>query len=148
MSKHSDFFPFDLAAHEAVTLADSEAKTAGDALRIAAGYMRRREPLPPVLADWLADAFEITALKPEGYQAEALALELGLMALNRRRAAVRPWEVALYVDDLDNGSTERQRVLAAADCFDVAETTARRYLKEGRLVLAEVSKLKRNGEAE
>lgn len=141
MSKVSDFFPFDLAAYEAVSAADSDARTAGDALRIAAGYLRRREALPPVLADWLADAFEVAVLKPQEYQTEALALELGLMALNRRRAAVRPWEVAMFVDDEDNGNTERQRILAAADRFGIAETTARRHLKGGREVLAEVSTL-------
>ena len=148
MSKQSDLLPFDLAAYDAVEGSDSEAKTAADALRIAADYLRRREPMPPVLADYLADAFEVATMKPEAYQVEALALELGLMALNRRRASVRPWVVALFVDDEASGNTERQRILAAMDRFGVAETTARRFLKEGRAILTEVSKLKGNGEAE
>lgn len=146
MSRHPDIFPFDLAAFEAVAGADSEARTAPDAMRIAAGYLRRREPLPPILADYLADAFEVAAAKSEDRQAEALALELGLMALNRRRTAVRPWEVALFVEDAQ-GPTERQRILAAADHFGIAETTARRLLKEGRAMLEEVAILRRKGDA-
>jgi hypothetical protein len=148
MSKHPDILPFDLAAFESVSKADSREQTAGDALRIAAGYLRRREPLPPVLADYLADAFEAAAREPEENQIEVLALSLGLMALNRRRAAVRAWEVAQFVDDAGNGPTERQRILSAVEKFGIAETTARRLLKEGRAILAEVATINRKSDAE
>jgi len=146
MSK--DTLPFDADAAEAVSKAHTEAKTAPESLRIAAAYLRRREPLPPILADYLADAFEIAALKPAESQAEALALELGLMALNRRPVAVPAWEVAMYVDDTDNGVSERQRILSASRRFKIAETTARRLLNEGRKLLAEIDILKRRGDVE
>ncbi len=130
------FWP-DFDALNAVRNAHTTAKTGGDALRLAADYLRRREPLPPVLADYLADAFEVAALKPVENQAEALALELGLMALNRRPVAVLPWDIAMFVDDADNGPTERQRILSAVQRFDVSETTVRRLLKLGRAEVAE-----------
>jgi len=145
---NKNILPFDADAAEAVGKAHTEAKTAPEALRIAAAYLRRREPLPPILADYLADAFEIAALKPAESQVEALALELGLMALNRRPVAVPAWEVAMHVDDTNNGTTERQRILSAVNRFDIAETTARRLLKEGRNVLAEIDILKRRGDVE
>lgn len=139
-----EFFPFDPEAAEAVRNAHTDAKTASEALRIAAGYLRRREPLPPVLADYLAGAFEVAALKPSENQTEALGLELGLMALNRRPVAVSSWEVAQHVDDIHNGPTERQRILSAVDRFDIAETTVRRLLKEGREVLADIETISRD----
>lgn len=141
MSFFKDILPIDLEADDAIAGASTDAKTAPEALRIAAGYMRRRELLPPALADYLASAFEVAALKPEGHQANALALELGLMAQNRRPSAVRPWDVAEFVDDLENGNTERQRMLAAMNRFKVSEGTIRRLLPSGRAACEEYMRL-------
>lgn len=144
--KHNDIFPISLAVGEAVRGAHTEAKTAGEALSIASQYLRKREVMPPELADYVADAFEIASLKPKENQSEALLLELGLMALNRRPVAVPRWEVAMFVDDNDNGPTERQRILAAAANFDIGETTARRLLELGREDLEEVARIHREEE--
>lgn len=132
MKGFSDIFPFDAAAYEATSKAHTTAHTAGDALQIAADYLRRHEPLPPILGDYLANAFESSAAKPLENQGAVLLRELGLGAENRRPTPANPFDVALCVDDKGNGKSERQRILTAANAFDISETTVRRLLKEGR----------------
>lgn len=133
---NDDVLPFDLKVLDAVSGAHSSEKTAIKALELAAQYLRRREVMPPMLADYLADAFEMAALKRPGYQSDALLTELGMKALNRRPANISAFEVALFVDDLDHGTTERQRIYKAMQAFGVSEGTVRRYLKKGRQELA------------
>ncbi|MGP9647574.1 hypothetical protein ACT3R8_11550 [Halomonas sp. AOP42-C2-23] len=132
MRNHSDIFPFDVAAFEATSKAHTTARTAADALQIAAEYLRRREPLPPILGDYLADAFETAAAKPLDNQGAVLLRELGMKAENRRPSHIIPFDVALFVDNKNNGKSERQRIIAAAKKFDVSETTVRRLLTTGR----------------
>lgn len=138
MSLDKDFFPFDVDAYEATSKAHTRAETAADALEIAVDYLRSREPLPPILADYLADAFEVAAAKADlKQQGDALLEELGLKALNRRPVAVNDWEVAQFVDDPENGDSERKRITAAAKHFGISKTTVRRRMKKGRKALEE-----------
>lgn len=132
MSIHSDIFPFDVAASEAMRGAHTTARTAADVLEIAARYLRQRKPLPPALADYLADAFETSAAKPLDNQGAVLLRELGIKAENRRPTHAAPFELALFVDDKSNGNSERQRIMAAVREFGIAETTVRRFLIKGR----------------
>lgn len=127
----------DIDALDAARGAHTRDKTAADALTIAADYLRRREPLPPELADYLADAFELAAAKDEPHQGTALLRELGIDAENRRPVNVDAFDLALFVDDKKNGRSERQRILAAAEQWNVSESTARGLLPEGRRMVAE-----------
>lgn len=128
----SDIFPIDVDAMDAIAGVHTEAKTAAEALSIAAEYMRARKRLPPSLEDYLAEAFEVTALKEKKHQGTALLRELGIEAQNRRPVAATSWEVAEYVDDAQNGTSERQRILGACQYFGISATTARRLLPDGR----------------
>lgn len=127
----------DIDALDAVRGAHTRDKTAGDALTIAADYLRRREPLPPELADYLADAFKFAAAKDEPHQGTALLRELGLEVENRRPVNVDAFDLALFVDDKENGKSDRQRILAAAEQWNVSEGTVRGLLPEGRGMVAE-----------
>jgi len=121
----------DIAAFDAVWRADIDPEQAAEALRIAAGYLRRREPLPDDLADWLADAFESTALKPAKNRAHTLAVELRLKALNRRPKA-HWFDVGAFMHRamtrLDMSQTAAAQ--AAANKFGIVEATAVAYLKQ------------------
>lgn len=78
---------FDPEAYELVSRIESDPAKAIEALAVVAQLLRDRKPIPPQLADWLADAFEVTAAKDQKERAHALAHELGLIARNRRPSA-------------------------------------------------------------
>lgn len=127
----------DIDALDAVRGADTRDKTAGEALTIAADYLRRREPLPPELADYLAGAFEMTAAKDTAHQGPALLRELGIEVQNRRPVNVDAFDLAIFVDVESDGKSERKRILAAAERWDVSESTVRGLLPEGRRMVDE-----------
>lgn len=121
---------FDPQASEAIARAESDPDQAAEALRIAAGYLRRREVVPDNVADWLADAIDCAMHKPEAHRARALALELGLAALNWRPAA--DWlDVGKFMDDMiDAGANQTTAARQAAVEFNIVEATAVTYYKK------------------
>ncbi len=123
---------FDPQASEAIARAESDPEQAAVALRIAAGYLRRREVVPDNVADWLADAIVRAMHRPPAHRARALAVELGLAALNRRPAA--HWlDVGAFMDNLiDAGANQTTAARDASNEFNVVEATAVTYYKKYR----------------
>jgi len=122
----------DLNEFDAVWRAEINPDKAAEALRFAAVYLRRREPLPDYLADWLADAFESAAAKPAKHRGKALAHELGLQAMNRRPKA-HWYDVGSAVAwAMSKGHSQNTAAEYAANKFDVSEATAVSYLKKFR----------------
>lgn len=125
-------FPFDLAAQDAISRAESDPEQAAEALRLVAACLRRGEALPANLAEYLAGAIEASMSKPQARRAAALCNELHLTAQNRRPAAY--WlEVGAYMTDLiEAGASQNAAATAAAVDFGIGEPTAVRYLRQYR----------------
>ncbi|SDU39205.1 hypothetical protein [Geopseudomonas guangdongensis] len=121
-------FPFDLAAQDAISRAESDPEQAAEALRLVAACLRRGEALPANLAEYLAGAIEASMGKPQARRAAALCNELHLTAQNRRPAAYWP-EVGAYMTDLIEAGASQN---AAAVNFRIGEPTAVRYLRQYR----------------
>ncbi len=68
----------DDVATNALARIESDPDAARDVLQIASGYIRRGEPLPGNLAEYLAGAIEAAMAKPAKFRAKALSDELGL----------------------------------------------------------------------
>lgn len=114
-------------AADAIGRAPSDPGAATEVLRIAAGYLRRGEPLPANLADYLADAIEAAMAKPAEHRLSALGLELNLTASNRRPAA--HWvDIAHRCEELQDGTRSTDAVAndVAAE-FGIGVSTAKRY---------------------
>ena len=73
-----------------IEAAESNFEDAVKLLKEAEKYLRAREPLPPKLADFLADAFMVACAKDESECPNRLAKELHLMADNSRPIYKRP----------------------------------------------------------
>lgn len=138
----SDIFPFrpDIAEliHKAAT---DDAQAPARLLEIASEYLRNREALPPMLADYLADAFEVSAAKRDQQdQLAALGVELGLRALNRRPSQVSAYDVQSFVDNdqagSDNAKLKRLHSTYTRQGITVSLSTLRNLLKDGRNAIA------------
>lgn len=71
----------------ALDLSRSDPEQAAQVLRIAAGYLRRKEQLPTTLAFFLADAFDGAMKKASMVRGAELLMNLNLVVPNRRAKA-------------------------------------------------------------
>ena len=107
--------------------APRDAEKAAECLLIAAGYLRSCKPMPSDLARYLADAIEAAVLKPAEHRAKALALELNLMALNRRPLNIDPdW----LFDYLGMSETEAKKQIAAE--YKISQSKALQLIKHAK----------------
>src|SRR5262245_46064793 len=88
--------PFDAVVSRLLPQAEFDRDAAAELLTHAAKYLRKREPMPHELADYIADAFTRAATKPADTRAKRLTDWLNLTANNRRKANV-PFAVAVEV---------------------------------------------------
>ena len=137
--------PFVLAAFDAVMRAPADPDAAGQALLIAAEYIRRGEPLPMRLAEWLADAIETAIQKPERLDpcnadpGAALLFALHLRAHNRRPIKVSAHDVHNSMLELnESGSSVRKAAKIVGEQFEISVSTAKRLFKEHQTQLKEV----------
>lgn len=98
-------------------------------LKVAATYLKQREPLPDDLADYLADAF-LRATNEHGTErGKELAWCLGLTGSEGRpKKKVPPLEIARALDE-EHGITEGALKRRIAKEHDVSESTARNRIK-------------------
>lgn len=75
---------FDLRASKAIRQARADPEEAARVLLIAAEYLREHKPLPYLLADYLADAFEAAMAKSPEKRLAELGFELNLKSKNKR----------------------------------------------------------------
>ena len=130
---------FDARVFELVQKAHSDNRTAPrKLLAIAVEYLRARERLPDHLADYLADAFEVASHKgDQKTQLDALGLELGLKALNRRPTQVSAYDVEVYVSSCidpvsDHDALKRYKKRLESTGVEIGLTKLRFLLEKGR----------------
>ncbi len=78
--------PFDSRAFELLRRVEADPDAAAKLLLLSAEYLRNRQPMPSMLADYIADAFESAAVKPREHRPKQLTDELRLTANNKRKA--------------------------------------------------------------
>lgn len=110
------------------------------ALLKVAEYLRNGEPLPPALAEYLADAIE-SAMKmpgpkdhdytPSKSKGRALAVALGLGAHNQRPKTYHDPALILYKVqvNVDAGMSQNEAIKKAADGFGVSPSTIGRIIR-------------------
>lgn len=104
-------------------------------LLLAAQLLRSGTRLPKPLAQWLADAFEASMIKPPEVRARELAIELGL----QRREGRRP----VHLPDGRLLRMERLSVRRLAKKYRVGVATIQKRLNEARATPAEIEALTR-----
>ena len=95
------------AVSEAIYAAPANPDKAAEVLMLTARLLRSGEPIPAQLAQYLADAFEASMVKPLEIRAKSLTLELNLTALNRRPNPF-DWFAAFKLVALNEGKTEAE----------------------------------------
>ncbi|PKO86014.1 MAG: hypothetical protein CVU18_17105 [Betaproteobacteria bacterium HGW-Betaproteobacteria-12] len=128
---------------------DSEPGAAAELLRIAAGFLQSREPLPDVLADYLAVAFEAAAgVKPgtEGKPVEhervrVLAKALGFTREAGGQRKEIPKDLALPLAVYGNELSDYQVANEIKRKHGISFNTALSRVKEMRDKIAEARKL-------
>lgn len=115
---------------------EAEPDTAAQLLMLAAYYLRNRKPMPDMLADYLADAFETAMVKPQENRVPQLGRELNLTALNRRPLYVSWGTLDIVVKKLLNeGMSQSQAEKEAAKFCGVSTSTAKRELAKRDAVI-------------
>lgn len=147
------FFP-DFKAIQLVENAPACPEEAAQALLLAAEYIRKGEPLPDPLADYMADGIEQAMRNPARHdpynmdRGRALLVTLNLEAKNRRPSKIQGYgiregvysvctdnQVFLYMESLMHGDEKKSQNAAsklAAEKFDISESTAKRLYRKGR----------------
>ena len=123
--------PLPVELETAIDLLDADPEQAAVVLRIAAGYLRKGEPLPYPLALFLAEAFEKAMRKAPSVRGSELLLNLKLKANNRRKVAVNFEHVGR---DFEECRSEKMSVLKTslkiAERYGISESTAIRLHKK------------------
>ncbi|MBN9463690.1 MAG: hypothetical protein J0H00_20975 [Burkholderiales bacterium] len=65
---------FDSRAFELLRRVEADPDAASQLLLLAVEYLRNRQPMPPMLADYIADAFESAAVKPRDCRPKQLRI--------------------------------------------------------------------------
>ena len=117
--------PIPVELENALDLMDADPEQAAMVLRIAAGYLRKGEPLPFPLALFLADAIEKAMRKAPSVRGSELLLNLKLKVNNRRKAAANFEHVGR---DFEECRSENMSVLKTsmkiAERYGISESTA------------------------
>ena len=131
------------AVSDAIRLAPASTEYAVKVLMLAADLMRKRQPLPYELADYLAGAFEAAmAKKQDTEKVKSLALELNLSALNARPSA-HDW-VAMYQMMLANpGIDDAALVKLFISETGCSDSHARRKLGQAKKALGQSARADR-----
>lgn len=108
--------PLPVEIENALDLLDADPEQAAVVLRMAAGYLRKGEPLPFPLAFFLADAIEKAMRKAPSVRGSELLLNLKLKATNRRKVAANFEHVGR---DFEECRSENMSVMNA--CLKIAE---------------------------
>lgn len=75
--------PIDFTGYDAIKWSESHPDAAANALTLVAGYLRSGEAVPSELAKYLADAIEVSMVKPIKLRARAFTDELHLTVSHR-----------------------------------------------------------------
>lgn len=117
-----------------IEAAESNFEDAVKLLKEAEKYLRAREPLPPTLADFLADAFMVACAKDESECPHRLAKELHLMAENSRPIYKRP---SLGEEVLDlvfcEKNTRKDAATTVAKKHDVSISTVQKAYTNNKI---------------
>lgn len=117
--------PLPVELETALDLLDADPEQAAVVLRMAAGYLRKGEPLPFPLALFLADAIEKAMRKAPSVRGSELLLNLKLKANNRRKVAANFEYVGR---DFEECRSENLSVLKTslkiAERYGISESTA------------------------
>lgn len=114
---HPNIFPIGEEL-EPLLKAPYNLKSAEELLRIAVGHMRNHERLPPLLANWLADAIEATH-----------GGDYKLVLKRTKRLPRHNWlEVGLAFEEMiEEGETWDETCERLSKVFHISETTVENY---------------------
>ena len=129
--------PFDPRAFELRRRAEADPDAAAELLQLAVAYLRNRKPLPPMLADYIADAFESAALKPRDYRAKQLTDELNLTANNRRKVQA-DWLDAYEVLIGDSGISKNAAANKLKEKTGIGKTKADELIEKASKLIEEI----------
>ena len=129
----------DFDAMELLSRAESHPEAAAEAIRLAAKYIRREQPLPSGLKEWIANALDDAALKPAAYRAKALTDALCLTA-NNRRPAGNWFDIGHEFDGFMSEGKYTINSVAnfIAEKHSIDPSTARRYWRKFEKVKPEI----------
>jgi hypothetical protein len=115
----------------ALDLADADPEQAAVALREAAGFLRKGEPLPFELAIYLADAFERSMSMAPSVRGSELLINLRLKANNRRRVAVNFEYLGRDFEEcLNSKMSVLEAQLHVGALYKISESTVKRLFDE------------------
>ena len=121
--------PFDPRAFELLRRVEADPDAASELLLLAVGYLRDRRPMPPMLADYIAEAFESAALKPREYRPKQLTDDLFLTANNKRKASV-DWLDAYEVVIANPNKKPHAQAVELAKRAGIGKTKADELIKK------------------
>jgi len=114
----------------AMKLAASDPQQAAQVLRIAAGYLKKLEPLPSALALFLGEAFEMAMKRPTTSRGSDLLLNLHLKVTHRRPKANFEW-VGGDVERLIQAKvTKGEAIIRVGETYEINESTVKRMHKD------------------
>ena len=120
----------DTELDNAMALAASDPQQAAQVLRIAARYLKKREPLPSALAFFLGEAFEMAMKRPTTSRGSDLLLNLHLEVTHRRPKANFEW-VGWDVERLiQTKVTKGEAIIRVGETYKINESTVKRMHKD------------------
>lgn len=126
--------------HDDVAQAECSAEAAAKLLELAAGYLERREVMPPALADFIATAFRTTASieeKDHDMRPAKLAQLLNLTAPNRRpKHTAASISLGLQIhafDALAYGISDTKTIAIIAKRWGIGPVGFRQWLPTGEM---------------
>lgn len=120
---------FDPRAFELLRRVEADPDAASEVLALVVVYLRERKSLPGMLADYIADAFELAVAKPKELRAKQLTDELNLTANNKRKVAVT-WLDAYEIIKQNEGKSINALSEKLGKTFNIGTETARIRIKE------------------
>lgn len=120
---------FDSRAFELLRRIEADPDAASELLLLSVEYLRNRQPMPPMLADYIADAFESAAVKPREHRPKQLTDELHLTANNKRKANT-DWLDAYEVIKANPAMTKHAQAAELAKRAGIGQTKADELVKK------------------
>lgn len=128
--------PFDSRAFELLRRVEADPDAASELLALAAKYLHERRPMPPMLADYIADAFMIAAKQPRERRVKELSDWLNLTANNRRKASP-DWLDAYEVIKANPAMTKNAQAVELAKRTEIGKTKADELIKQAAKYIKE-----------
>lgn len=117
----------------ALALAKSDPQQAAKVLRVAARYLKKLEPLPPALAFFLGDAFELAMKRPTTSRGSELLMNLNL-GLDHRRPKANFQHVGMDVDRLVRSNVLKgEAIIQVSESYGISESTVKRMYKQHKV---------------